>query len=193
MKKGNFSSNSSDGLRIISTGNVTLDSILANYNAAALDVQTTGSVTLLGSLYTNQFNNSTSTAVVVTSTAGTITLSKFTAMNNGSDALSVDSSGKLAVIDATLTNNQGSGIVATAANGAAFTNVISSGNGSTTSNGSGILLTVTGNSVSFTKSSFNNNVGFGISISGSPVVTITSTSYVGNDTDKSGDRNYSGS
>jgi hypothetical protein len=191
VKKGNFNNNGWTGLYIQSNGNVTVDSIMSNYNSQAIYVGTDGIVTLLGSLYTNQFNGSFggSPSVDIESTAGAVTLNKFSASNNNISGVYVYSFGKLTVTDGVTSNNNYSGFVAETYNGAAITNLIAYNNGAS-ANASGIHLYVYGGNVSFNKSSFVGNAGHGIFITGSPVVTMTSTTYYGNDTDNSGDTNY---
>ena len=178
---------------MVSNGSVTLDSILANGNLQAANIIAQGSVTLLGSLYTNQFNNSNgdSSSLYIRSTAGSVTLNKFTANNNNGGGVEVSSSGKLTIADAVTSLNRYEGVYGSSA-GASITNLSALNNGSG-ANGSGIHLILSSGTASFAKSSFAGNTGHGIWVEGSgykPVVTITSTTYYGNDTDRSGDKNF---
>ena len=183
------------GLQIESQGNVTLDSILAKNNSTyAARVETAGSVTLLGSLYTNQFSNSAYSGLVIMA-GGAVTLNKLSAVSNGSYGVAVTSGGKLTIADAATSNNASDGVYAEAGNGAAITNLVSYNNGST-SPYNGIHLIVSAGAVSFAKSSFIGNASHGIWVEGSksvtgftPVVTLTGTTYYGNDADKSGAKN----
>ena len=192
VKQGSLNGNSTIGLEIFSHGNVTIDSIRANSNSKGLYIDTTGAITLLGTLYTNQFNNSTGSEGFSIHADGNITLNNFTANNNETYGSVIGSGGKVTITGATVMNNLSIGILASANNAASFSSVVSSNNG-TGANDDGLLLDINSGTVSFTKSYFMGNKGSGIEIVYSatkPVVTFTSTFYTGNDTDHSGNANY---
>ena len=194
---GNFSNNTGTGLVILSNGNVTIDSVIANGNSVGMDAETIGWVSMVASRYGNQFSNSTSTsdaALKVVSTGAAVTLTSFTASNNAADGVSATSDGKMSISNANALFNAGNGIVAESTeSNAAIYNVVASKNGNSTSGGSGLLLTLDSDSAtaSITYSYFMGNAGYGIHIMGtSPVVTLSSDYYSGNNTSKGSYKNY---
>ncbi len=192
------------GISITTPSNVILDSIIASSNDNNLFVDADGAVTLLGTLFKNEFNNSPyGTAVEIYAGTGGITLNRF-AVNNTYGSVFLATTGKVTLNTGYVQNN-GYGITIQAGSGAAITNVFSMNNGYWDINNDGtkeifdadgINIQLTGGTAAFTDSVFIGNTGNGIEIffnSPSYMVpypfTMIRTLYFGNDTDTTADRN----
>jgi len=193
------------GIKINSAGNVVLDSIISNRNDRNLYVNTTGAVTLLGTYYKNEFNESNiGDSIIIYAGTGGITLNRLDVISNpGGVILTTD--GKITINNALVQNNM-YGINGLAGTGAVFTKVVSMNNGVFDADGDGVeesydtdglFLELTSGTASFTDSVFIGNTGSGIEIFfADPAIidkpyplTLLRTLYFGNDSDYTGDLN----
>ncbi len=201
----NGNNDSGYGIRIHSNGNVILDSIISSRNDRSLYVDTSGSFTLLGTYYKNEFNDSfVGDSITINAGAGGITLNRLDVINNNGGVV-LTTTGKITINNALIQNNR-YGINGQAGSGAAINKVISLNNGVYDSDGDrveefyatdGIFLQIDSGSVTFTDSVFVGNTGSGIeiyfadpAITAKPYpLTLLRTLYYGNDSDFSGDLN----
>jgi hypothetical protein len=209
VKKSYFRSNGSYadglGLKIVSFGDVVLDSIIANMNDNNLYVNTTVSVTLLGTYYKNQFNDYyVGDSITIYAGAGGITLNRLDVINNNGGVF-LSTTGKLTINNALLQNNM-YGISSQAGTGAVFNKVTSMNNGIFDDDGDGIeesyntdgiFLQLTSGTASFTDSVFSATQAAALrfifldpAIIAKPYpLTLLRTLYFGNDSDYTGDLN----
>jgi parallel beta-helix repeat protein len=181
-----------NGLEVVTKGDVILDNLTATNNKNGVVVDNSAgsgaTVKLTNKIGESAFSNNTQNGLLIVST-GDVSLSGLTAEANGTDGVSISTSGSLLVSDALLNRNGGAGIYATANEGITLFKVRSVFNGSL-SNGDGVTLTVaSGSDVKISYSVFNGNYGSGIDITGDASPELYKTTYFGNDMDNSGDAN----
>ncbi len=181
-----------NGLEVVTKGDVILDNLTATNNKNGVFIDNSAgsgaTVKLTNKIGESVFSNNTQNGLLIVST-GDVSLSGLTAEANGTDGVSISTSGSLLVSDALLNRNGGAGIYATANEGITLFKVRSVFNGSL-SNGDGVTLTVaSGSDVKISYSVFNGNYGSGIDITGDASPELYKTTYFGNDMDNSGDAN----
>jgi hypothetical protein len=188
------------GLVVKTKGNVLLTNLAASDNSEyGVNIDASygaGTVTLGGT--NNIFNNNAVTGLRMT-TNGNVTITNITSEYNSGAGLYIDTNsyghtgtGIVSVTNANLNKNGRVGIYSNANGTIGLTNVTASGNGSV-ANIDGAYLVTNNKDITVTNSAFNSNVGRGIysDTGAGKTLKLVNTMYLGNDTDKSGDKNLS--
>jgi hypothetical protein len=194
-KNLNLYANDSDGLSVLSNGNITLSNINAQGNGA-------------NGVYANNDSGNPLLKVIVSGdnyfwncgidglhveTSGMATLSGIDARYNGLDGIYVEAPMGIVLSKAYVKASAWDGIYLESSGAVTLTDVSSFNNGEGT-NSDGIQILMAQNSIVTIKgSAFMGNEGYGICIfyqvEDMPQPLILNTVYIGNDTDKSGDKN----
>jgi hypothetical protein len=181
--------NTGSGLRIINLGMITLSNVSAGGNDYGLNLNTysgTGNITLTGD---NYFIDNESAGLYAYTSTGAIALSGITAVGttfNGVEARST--MGTITLSNADIRDSGYSGVYLTSDAAINLLNVCSWMNGSG-NDGDGLHIVASSTTkVTISLSNFMSNEGNGIEIEyegtgSSPVLSIISTTYFGNDTD----------
>jgi hypothetical protein len=191
-----FNRNGYIGLEVNAIGNVTLNGIAANENDdVGIRINNTagsGKVELLGTLGENFINGNALVGLHIT-TNGDITLSKVTAVDNtlmGINAISSGTAGFVRV-DTLKTISNGQTGISIQTNGKVTINKLISFYNGTLNNTDGLYVNTTSmDGVIISNSYFIGNEGSGVEanvIDPVTMVTIINTTYLGNDSDNSGD------
>ena len=185
-----FSNNKDIGLKIFSTGKVTLNKVYADNNDShGLYVVTTGDFLMLASQGENHFNRNGGAGIYIVN-AFNVTLNKATANQSGWAGLLLSGNNNLTINTATFMHNTGQGISGTLSGNILISNALVMNNGTMGSDEDGILIYSSGGTdAKILNSIVTGNWGSGIQLSGFSTLTLTGTYYYGNDMDYDGQPN----
>ena len=190
-----FNGNSGDGLKVGSTGNISLENVNANKNISnGVDLYNGGAGSPLNSKITitgtNTFNNNDLSGLSANAN-GVISLSNITANGNAFNGLLLISNGGTIQLDGVNTlDGNAAGLEANTGGGNIIINNLTANNSGKVD---GAYLTTIGD-ITINCSAFNSNAGYGFQVNSSPgpsSLTFNGVTFDG--LNVSGDYNFSGS